>query len=146
MKIMYTTQELLELWANNDKRREFVNNYQVWGVWFTQPELDLTYFKYDLPDGKKLIAMEYLRESHAWEKDAGHDEPIVNTNFYLWKEKHFNPSSASEYEMADCLKILKTTLGKEQKQRDMQCKNCASRSFRHTPDESVFCAICSVQL
>lgn len=143
---MYTTQELLELWANNEKRREFVNNYKAWDVWITQPELGLTYYKYELPDGKKLIAMEYLREPNSWDTDAGHDETIVNTNFYIWKGRHFNPAPASEYEMADCLKNLKGTLSKEQKKRDMQCKGCGSRSFRHTPDGLVFCTSCSMQM
>ena len=54
---MFTIQELLELWANDTTRREFIKDYKAWGVWFIQPELDLTYYKYDLPSGGRIIVL-----------------------------------------------------------------------------------------
>ena len=139
---MFTNQELLMLWANDQKRREFVQNYNAWGVWFTQPELDLTFYKYDLPGGGRLIAMEYPREPYASEKHNGSGEAVTNHKFYLQHGKYFNPSAASDYEIADRLKDLKVNLSKEQKQRDRECRKCGSRSFQHKPDGSVLCTAC----
>ena len=137
-----TDQELLTLWANDQKRREFVKNYNVWGEWFTQPELDLTFYKYDLPGGGRLIAMEYLREPYANERQNGSEEAVTNHKFYLQRGQHFNPSAASEYEIADRLKDIKGTLHTEQKQRNRECKKCGSRCFQHKPDGTILCTAC----
>jgi hypothetical protein len=139
---MFTNQELLKLWANDGRRREFVQNYKVWGVWFTQPELDLTFYKYDLPGGGRVIAMEYLREPYQSERHNENEEAVTNFKLYLLHGKYFSPFAVSEHETAERLKELKETLNKEQKQRDRQCENCGSRCFRHKPDGSVLCAAC----
>ena len=39
--IMFTKQELVKLWANDQKRKSFINDYKVWGIWFSQPQLNL---------------------------------------------------------------------------------------------------------
>ena len=143
---MFTNKELLEQWANDAKRREFANNYSVWGVWFTQPELGLAFYKYDLPGGGRLIAMEYLREPYSHERDLRAEDAIQCHKLYLQPGKYFIPVSASEHEIAEKLKKLKETLSKEQKQRDRQCRKCGSKCFQHKQDGSVHCAFCmSVQ-
>ena len=117
---MFTNQELLTLWANDTKRREFVKNYKVWDVWFTQPELDLTFYKYEIPGGGRLIAMEYPREPYTSEKHNGSDESVICEKFYLQTGKYFSPYSVSESVIAERLKDIKGTLNKEQKQlRDL---------------------------
>ena len=140
---MFTTQELLTLWANDQKRREFVQNFKIWDVWFTQPELDLTFYKYDLPGGGRLIAMEYLKEPYSREEANGEVDFVVNHKFYLQKGKYFNPSAASDFEIAERLKEIKATLQAEQKQHDRECKKCGGKSFRHKPDNTVLCTACS---
>ena len=139
---MFTTQELLSSWSNDTKRREFVKDYKVWGVWFVQTELDLTYYKYDLPnDSGRIIAMEYYREAYSYERDDGSKEPVLCVNFYLQRGKHFIPSASSDYNIADCLKNLRASLNTEQKQRDRQCR-CGSRCFQHKQNGSVLCTAC----
>jgi len=103
--------ELVKLWANNDKRREFIRNHRTWGVWFMVSELGLTYFKYELPDGGKILAMEYQRENPYPRADEGKVQTC--TNYYLWDGEYFIPSPASEYLLIDRLKNLKTTMQKE---------------------------------
>lgn len=58
---MHTIQEQVKLWGNSSKRRKFLENYKDWGVWFTVEQLDLTFYKYDLSNGNRVIAMEYKR-------------------------------------------------------------------------------------
>ena len=139
---MHTEQELLKLWANDEKRREFIKNYKEWGIWFTVPVLDLTFFKYDLPGGSMVIAMEYLREPYLSERNNGNGESFASAKFYLQRGKHFNPFSSSDHEMAGWLKDLKESLSKEQRQRDKHCKKCGSRCLRYKPDGSITCTAC----
>jgi len=110
---MFTNQELVKLLANDQKRRAFVNDYKAWGLWLPQPELDLTYYKYDLPGGNRIIAMEYLRAPFPSEKPAGDNTPIVCKSFYLQTGNYFSPTSVSDYTIAEHLKNLKATLAKE---------------------------------
>jgi len=110
---MFTNQQLVKLLANDQKRRAFVNDYKAWGLWLSQPELDLTYYKYDLPGGGRIIAMEYLRAPFPSEKPAGDTAPIVCKSFYLQTGDYFNPSAVSDYTIAEHLKNLKATLAKE---------------------------------
>lgn len=139
---MFTDQELLKLWSNDQKRREFVQNYSVWGVWFTQPELELTFYKYDLPGGGRVIAMEYPREPYYNETPDRNGDAVTGRKFYLQCGKYFNPSAVSESVIAGRLKEIKETLNKEQKQRDRECGKCGSRCFQHKPDGSVICTAC----
>ena len=108
----WTKNELVKLWANTDKRREFIKHYKAWGVWLTVPELGQTYYRYDLPDGSgRILAMEYRRENHY--QFAGEEKIQTITVYYLWDGEYFAPNSASEYTLTDRLKTLKTALQKE---------------------------------
>ena len=139
---MHTDQELLELWANDQKRREFINDYKAWGIWLSQPELNLTFFMYGLPGGGRLIVMEYLREAWASERASGDSGPVVGAKLYIQRGKYFYPSAVSESEAAGRLKDIKETLSKEQKKRDKQCK-CGSKCFQQKRDGSVICSSCT---
>jgi hypothetical protein len=143
---MFSTEELLKLWTNDTARREFINNFKVWGVWFTQPELDLTFYKYDLPGGGKIIAMEYLREPYSSERRDGSDESVTRYKLYLQQGEHFEPSASSDGFIAERLKELKSNLAKEQKQRDRHCEKCGSKCLWYKPDGAVVCTVCMAQV
>jgi hypothetical protein len=106
-----TKNELIKLWVNSDKRREFLKTYKEWGVWLTVQELGLTYYKYELPDGCRILAMEYQRENPYPVSGDGERQTI--TVYYLWEGELFTPSPASEYTITDKLKNLKTAMQKE---------------------------------
>ena len=109
--MQWTKQELVQLWMNGDKRKEFAKNYKAWGIWLTVPELGQTYYRYDLPDGGRILAMEYQRINPY--PASGEGELQTITIYYLWDGEYFSPSSASEYFITDRLKNLKVTLQKE---------------------------------
>ncbi|MDR0286659.1 MAG: hypothetical protein LBI03_02975 [Clostridiales bacterium] len=50
---------LIKLWENDTKRKAFLDAYKEWGEWINTPELALRYYRYILPDGTAIIAMEY---------------------------------------------------------------------------------------
>jgi hypothetical protein len=106
-----TNQELVLLWANTDKRKAFLANYKNWGSWLTVQELGLTYYRYDLPKGEKILVMEYQRRN---------PYPIANEEslqtvvvYYLWDGAFFIPNPAGEYFITDKLKNLKVEMQKD---------------------------------
>ena len=110
--MQWSKEELVKLWTNNDKRREFLHNYTAWGVWLTVPELGLTYYQYALPDGSgKLMAMAYQRPNPYQRSDE--DALQTSVIYYVWEGDYFIPSPASEWEIVDRLKKLKSTLQNE---------------------------------
>ena len=111
MKMERTNKELVELWKNDAKRKEFLKNYREWGVWITTPELGLTYYKYELPEGGKILAMEYQRENTYRMGGDGKYQTI--TLYYLWTGELFVPNTSNEYSITDVLKRLKVAMQKE---------------------------------
>ena len=45
---------------NKQERENFINNYQSWGVWKEVPELNLKFYRYELPTGAVIIVTEYM--------------------------------------------------------------------------------------
>jgi len=115
---MSETKNLIKAWGNNDKRQAFLKAYKEWGVWFTTPELDLTFYRYQLPDKTVIIAMEHkyqtyinYKEGYKWE-DGG-------IRYYVQKDGDpFSPNSHSSIgTVAELLKNAKTSLQKEEKKQ-----------------------------
>ena len=96
--------ELAQRWGNNGKRREFLHSYSEWGVWITVPELGLTYYKYELPDSSRLLAMEYQRENSY--PFYGEDGVKTLTTYFLWDGEYFSPNAASERTIIERLKTI----------------------------------------
>ena len=104
-----TTVELIRLWANDEKRRTFLADYKEWGVWLDISELGLVYYKYDLPKGHRILAMEYLRKDPY---SPGSGAPLQTVvNYFLWENgDRFDPTAAVETYIADWLMHLKWEL------------------------------------
>jgi hypothetical protein len=114
VEIVYTAdekRELIKKWANDDKRRAFPKEYRDWGVWITLRELDLTFYKYDLPDGKRIVVMEYVNETMAVYGTDG-----KRVKFYLQEGEFFLTHSVNDYAINDHLKNLKIRFQKELKE------------------------------
>ena len=110
---MYKKQELIKLWSNDKKRKAFVEDYKTWGVWFTQPELDLTFYKFDFENGSRLIVMEYLRSPYTSERTRIQSKSILCRRYYLQTGDYFNPSAVSDFAIAEHLKLMKMQLSFE---------------------------------
>lgn len=70
---------------NNSQRKEFLNKYQAWPVWFEVPEASEIYHRFDLPDGSSIVICEY----HMWldwkEKWGDESPDSTGTREYLLK-------------------------------------------------------------
>ena len=53
----------LPLLKNNDQRKEWLQNYQSWGLWYEDKNIGCRYYKYDFECGAKLIVEEYDNHS-----------------------------------------------------------------------------------
>lgn len=49
----------LPIMRNNDQRKEWLRNYKNWGLWYTDKNTGVNYYKYDFENGARLIAEEY---------------------------------------------------------------------------------------
>lgn len=45
---------------NKQERESFLENYACWGVWKEIPELRVRFYKYDLPNGARIVAQTYV--------------------------------------------------------------------------------------
>ena len=45
---------------NKQERENFINNYKAWGVWKEVSELNLKFYRYELPTGAVIIVTEYM--------------------------------------------------------------------------------------
>jgi ParB family chromosome partitioning protein len=102
---LYTNEELAILWSNSEKRRAFTEKYKEWGIYAQTAELNLTYYKYDLPGGSRLIVMEHMQKYNPFS-----DEWEISTMKYLQKYEYFMPHNVSDYDIDEHLKELKGEL------------------------------------
>jgi len=107
--------KLIKTWGNDKKRRDFLCAYLDWGLWLTTPELDLAYYRYTMPDGKIIIAMEH--KSHVYQGyNAEHQYKWKNgVSYFIQKpDEPFTPNSKSSISaVADLLKEAKVSLQKK---------------------------------
>lgn len=58
-----TKQPELPKLKNNDQRKEWLNNYKEWGLWYRDEHTECEYYKYDFENGARLIAEVYQQHS-----------------------------------------------------------------------------------
>ncbi len=53
----------LPKFKNNDQRKEWLRNYQEWGIWYIDENIGAKYYRYQFENGAELIVEEYKRNS-----------------------------------------------------------------------------------
>lgn len=64
----------LPVLKNNDQRKEWLARYKDWGLWYRDEHIDVKYYKYDFPDGSRLVVSEYPKRISFWTGKEGADE------------------------------------------------------------------------
>ncbi len=97
---------------NNDQRKEWLNNYKEWGLWYKDENIDVNYYKYDFEDGSRLVVAEYLQRQDYYKKNKTEDEHFyhllqIGKEGYKFKynEKYRNGTDSETY-LVDFLKNL----------------------------------------
>lgn len=92
---------------NNDQRKEFLETFCDWPVWFEVPQAAEVYYRYDLPDGCSLVICEY----HYWvewlERYGDGPECTGTREYMLTPGYHYlNDCKSNRSEMVEKLKEI----------------------------------------
>ena len=99
---------------NNDQRKEWLNNYKEWGLWYRDENIDVNYYKYDFEDGSRLIVTEYPKRKYYWNfgevKDSYYFHLLKKNKKYYGREKTYDQqyvhTEDSETHLMEFLKNL----------------------------------------
>lgn len=99
---------------NNDQRKEWLNNYRSWGIWYKDEHTGATYYRYQFENGADLIVEEYESESEytgiyisSYLHLIGGPEPVRKSGIPKWtRNKKYNRYPNSETELVEFLKEL----------------------------------------
>lgn len=58
-------QPLLPRFKNDEQRKDWLKDYKAWGMWYEDLNIKHRYYKYDFPDGTRIVVTECM----SWEKD-----------------------------------------------------------------------------
>lgn len=108
----------LPVMKNNDQRKEWLRNYKSWGLWYTDKNTGINYYKYDFENGARLIAEEYQpdpdmknewwvgsRQETAYLHLVGGPEPSRKDAVPKWTHhSRYNKYPNSETELVEFLK------------------------------------------
>lgn len=109
-----TDQPELPVLRNNDQRKEWLEDYKAWGIWYRDENIDVNYYKYDFSDGSRLVVAEYPKRRLYWKAEELADEHYYhliekNKEFYGSKktfEGKYVHSTDSETKLVEFLKDL----------------------------------------
>lgn len=100
---------------NDKQRKEWINNYRSWGIWYKDEHTGATYYRYQFENGADLIVEEYETESEymgilytsSYLHLIGGPEPARKSGIPKWtRNKKYNRYPNSETELVEFLKEL----------------------------------------
>lgn len=99
---------------NNEQRKEWLNNYRSWGIWYKDEHIGATYYQYRFENGAVLIVEEYENESEytraytsSYLHLVGGPEPPRKNGIPKWNtHKTYNRFPNSETELVEFLKEI----------------------------------------
>ena len=103
----------LPIMRNNDQRKAFLDDHHSWPVWFTVPQADEIYYKYDFEDGSAFVIRE-TKHFNEWMLrysamgDTNYDPEGVHTQEYILKPnyRYLSNCRSNRSEMIDYLRKL----------------------------------------
>ena len=108
---MNDDKNLIKLWRNHESRVAFIDDFKKWGVWLKTPKLNLTYYRYMLPNGTAIIAMQHKKKSYTGKVSEWMD----GVTYYVQKcDEPFTPHSHTHVSgVVELLKDAKVRLLKQ---------------------------------
>lgn len=104
------TMKLSEL-TNNQKRREFLEDYPSWNLWLDVPEVSEKYYSYPLPDNTMIIVKEteHVKGDDWWKKEERGGYYVTTEYFLLEGDwERFADCQKSMTQIIDHLRGLKS--------------------------------------
>ena len=97
---------------NNDQRKEWLENYRDWGIWYKDEHIGATYYRYQFDNGTVLIVEEYENEYtgtyiSSYFHLVGGTEPPRKSGIPKWtKHEKYSRYPNSETELVEFLKEI----------------------------------------
>ncbi len=103
---------------NKAERERFLENYRSWGLWKEIPELELKFYRKELPNGTRIIATEYAymrfegfdKGGYVYKKDDSVKYHLLLSKTDNYNERYsvnefrlFNPSGNSKSSIIEYL-------------------------------------------
>lgn len=82
---------------NKKEREDFLENYQQWGVWKEIPELRVQFYKYDLPNGARIIAQTYVHPPISYLTSHQEEYAVAEYALIVPQGDDFKGSYGQEY-------------------------------------------------
>lgn len=82
---------------NNEQRKTWLEDVEAWGLWYEDQNIQARYYKYDFPDGSRLIAVKYRYTCPPWLK---RDESCFKKYTEAdgsYKDAHYHMIYSEEY-------------------------------------------------
>lgn len=92
-----TQPEKLRQLKNKAERLAFIENYAHWGVWKEIPELRVQFYKYDLPNGARIIAQTYIHPSISYLSYHQEEHAVAEYALLLPKGDDYKGTFGQEY-------------------------------------------------
>lgn len=104
-----TIQPELPVLRNDKERKEWLRDYKNWGVWYTDDHIGATYYKYDFPNGTRLIAETYDTHTSCFMHLVGGPKERPKGSYGIPKypyHKSYRKHEDSETELVEFLKDI----------------------------------------
>ena len=82
---------------NKQEREAFLDNYARWGIWKEIPELRVRFYKYDLPNGARIVAQTYVHPPISYLSYKKEEYTVAEFSLLLPKGDEFRGQYAQEY-------------------------------------------------
>lgn len=93
--------------ANNGQRKEWLRNYQDWGLWYKDENIGVSYYRYIFKNGAVLVAEEYETEFRSvyFHLIGGPESPMGKYGARKWqRHERYSRYPNSESELIEFLK------------------------------------------
>lgn len=100
--------------TNNQKRKDFLENYVDWDIWLDVPAVSERYYKYPLPNGSMIVVKETEHtKGDEWWKKEDRGGYYVTTEYYLLEGdwKRFADCKQSKTQVIEFLRGMQQVKG-----------------------------------
>jgi len=91
----------LKRFKNNEQRKMWLEDVETWGLWYEDKNIQARYYKYDFPDGCRLIAVKYRYTCPPWLRDDEHlkevDGEYRDTYYHMIYSEEYRKNQKDKY-------------------------------------------------
>lgn len=100
--VVEAEQPALPKFRNNEQRKAWIEDVEAWGLWYEDHNIQARYYKYDFPDGSRLIAVKYRYTCPPWMKNdrrfSEADGSYKDAHYHMIYSEEYKKSHKYEYE------------------------------------------------